>query len=101
MEDSCLSKDIASFNLLNPQRVYFVLQSESRHLELTKSILNIIYNIVKVESLEATSGQKKTFEEKEDLVWNLLSPALSLSTKKRLLEENIDLVLAAAESCQP
>lgn len=98
MED-CLADELSTFNLLSPQRVYFVLQSESRHLELTKSLLNLIHNIVKVQSVEPTERQKQVFGHYEELVWQLLHPGLPLSTKKRLLEENVPLVVAVAESC--
>lgn len=97
--EHCLTEEIAALRRLSPQRVYFLLQSESKDHELTKSLLNLLHNIVVVQSLEPTLQQKLVFEEKEALVWQLLSPSTPISSKKRLLERNIDFVWAVAESC--
>lgn len=97
--ENCLSGELAALSRLSPSRVAVILESESRQLELTKSLLNLLFNIVKVESVEATGRQKEVLEKYEAVVWTLLAPSLSLAAKKRLLQQNIPLVIAIAESC--
>jgi hypothetical protein len=98
--DGCLTEDLAAISLLSPQRAFYVLQSEGPKFELTRSLLNVLYNLVKVQSLEPSPSQRKALETHEAIVWPLLSPRISLQKKKALFEENISLAIAVAESCR-
>ena len=97
--EASLSAEIATFNILSPERVILLPQSESRHLELTKSLLNLLHNIVIVESVEASDNQKIVIDYHEPIIWKLLDDTTNLTAKKRLFERNVDLVQALAESC--
>ena len=98
--DNCLTKELRSFSLLSPHLILSIIKAEGRDLEITKSLLNLLYNIVVVQSIEASTDQKKLFEQKEQLIWNLLDSSISLLTKKKLLEKNLDLTASIAKSCR-
>ena len=98
--DNCLTKELRSFSLLSPHLILSIIKAEGRELEITKSLLNILYNIVVVESIEATPEQKKIFELKEGIIWHLLDSNVPLLKKKRVLEKNIDIAACIAKSCQ-
>ena len=77
------------------------MQSEGEQLELTKSLLNILYNIVTVRSIDPHPGERPVFENNADLIWYLVRPSVEVKNKKPLLLANIPLVLAIAKSCPP
>ena len=81
------------------QKVIEILKSESDDLEVSKSLLNILYNLVTVGSLPTNREQKVFFDSQADTVRLLLDRRRSLQSKKETLEENIDLVIAIAASC--
>lgn len=98
--EGCLRRELSAFALLPSARVRALLCSESKGLELTRSILNLIHNIVNIQSLEPTKRQKKVFEAHIEVIAQLLHKRLSLRKKKALLEANIELAIAAAASCR-
>jgi hypothetical protein len=98
--DPRLKAELATFNFLSPRRVFFILKSESGRYELTKALVNVLYNIVRIQSLPPTDNQKHVFAQNQDILRTLLSPKESLVSKKRLLESHLELTLAIAESCQ-
>jgi hypothetical protein len=89
--------------VVEDQRVPAVLHvlglATGRHFELTKSLLNILFNLVKTQSIRPFKTTKQTIGRNEELVWRLLSPAASLDEKTRRLADSLDLVYALARSC--
>jgi hypothetical protein len=75
------------------------LKDESGRLELTKSLLNLLYNIVKVGSVPVSETQKRFFDRNATLVLKLLNKSTSLKWKKQQLQRNAALVLNIAASC--
>lgn len=96
--EGCLCEVLSKFSTYSRIQIRDTLYSESRQLEITKSILNVLHNIVVVKSIEVTRTQKDYFDKKEQLVWELLSTK-SLKSKKTILESNPDLVACIAYSC--
>ena len=90
---------ISSFPSLSKRQIRRILQGESRRFEVTKSLLNLLYNIVTVGSVAVSDGQRAYFDKNTELVWLLLSSSISLARKKASLEENISLVVNIAASC--
>ncbi len=76
-----------------------MLKNESRQLELTKSLLNLLHNIVIVGSVPVSPTQKAFFDAHSNLVLSLTSKSKSLKWKKDQLEKNVALVLNIAASC--
>ncbi len=76
-----------------------VLNGESRELEVTKSLLNVLDNAVLVGSIPVSPVQKEYLDQHSAVVWQLLAKSGSLSAKKALLQANIPLVVAIAASC--
>jgi hypothetical protein len=68
--------------------------------QLTKSLVNLLHNIVNTHSLPPEQSTKSTIEEYESVVWQLLNRRTALSKKQALLQNNPDLVLALAKACQ-
>lgn len=97
--DLIVCSDVGSFPRLSDRRLKLLLLSDTSRLELTKSIVNILYNIVHSRAAVTTAAQKRVLEQYETLVWQLLDPLHSLQQKKRILVNNTRLVKAIAQSC--
>ena len=80
-------------------KVKELLKAEGDDLEISKSLLNILFNLVTIGSLSTSREQKAFFDSRADTVRLLLDRRRSLQSKKETLEENIDLVIAIAASC--
>ena len=76
-----------------------ILQEEGAELKTTKSLLNILHNLVEVGSIPVTERKRAFFNERAQFVWELLSAKRSLAWKKRALEANIAVVINIATSC--
>lgn len=97
--DGC-STDVISKIAQTPRKsVPLILKGESVGLEVTKSLLNLLYNAVIVGSLPVSLTQKAFFDQHSDLVRSLLSTSKSFSLKKALLTEHPALVINIAGLC--
>ena len=67
--------------------------------ELTKSLLNLLYNIIRVGSVKVSATQRSYFDKHANLVLKLLAKSTPLAWKKRQLQRNLPLVLNIAASC--
>ncbi len=79
-------------------KVRKLLQKESSELEVTKSLLNLLYNIVVIGSVPVSQTQKDYLDRHSDIVHDLLGNR-SLKWKKAALEKDPALVLNIAASC--
>jgi hypothetical protein len=75
-----------------------ILKGESRQLEVTKSLLNLVHNIVRVGSVPVSAHQRAFLDKNADLVLRLLNKKTSLKAKKDILESHPSLVLNIAAS---
>ena len=96
--DGCLCEVLTKFNTYSKSQIRHTIKSESRELEITKSLLNVLHNIIVVRSLEVTRTQKDFLDTKSEIVWYLLS-GKSVKSKKEVLEDNPELVACIAFSC--
>ncbi len=96
--DGCDAEIIKQIHRLPRAKVRQLLTKESSDLEVSKSLLNLLFNIVIVGSLPVTVTQKAFFDQHSDLVHELLGRR-SLKWKKAQLEKDIGLVLNIAASC--
>ena len=76
-----------------------ILKGESNKYEITKSLLNLLHNIVVVGSLPVSKTQRAYFDSNAELVLQLLSSSKSLTWKKSVFETNTPIVLNIAASC--
>ena len=83
-----------------------VLKAESKRLEVTKSLLSILYNICLAKSIPLSRKLKEEFREHSQTVLRLLSGSSSqvnqtsnLLTKKRILSRSPALALLIAKAC--
>ena len=99
MEPSLVA-ELGALTKLNHRRIAHVLGSDSpRRYDLTKALVDVLYNLCVVQSIDAEEDQRKVFEDAEDVIRQLLSKKVSLAAKKNLLQENVRLVVALAETC--
>lgn len=75
-----------------------VLKSESKRLEITKSLLNVLHNIAVVQNIQLSARRKADFSKYTDQVHQLLSKT-STSAKAKLLSKHPGLVKLIAVSC--
>lgn len=80
-------------------QVSSILKSESSQNEVTKSLLNLLYNAVIVGSLPVSVTQKSFFDNNSLLVHNLLDNSKSIKVKKELLQKHPSLVINIASLC--
>ena len=104
--EGCLSKTLRSLRRLNTEAVEEVLRNESRKLEVTKSLLGLLYNICLDKSVPLSNRLKPHFKRYTPLVIELLKGAnrglnktRGLAAKKRLLLQNPDFVKLLTEAC--
>ena len=96
--DPELANEIGSLAKLSHRRIFHVLEGDSpRRYDLTKALVNVLYNLCVIQSIE--TDQKKVFEKHQSVIKTLLSSKTTLAAKKKLLQANLDLVLALAETC--
>ena len=98
--DVCVSSELLGLYLLNTHQIKLILKEDGQDFALTKSIINLLYNLISVQSIEASQSQRQVIEDKEDLVWQLLDPRIGIKSKKSLLLKNIPLVQVILESCR-
>ncbi len=97
--DGILVDVISTFPRLPRQKVKAIIRDESKDLEVTKSVLNLLYNIVIIGSVPVSNTQRAYLDSRSELVRSLLSSAKSLKWKKQQLESNLALVVNIAASC--
>lgn len=97
--DPNLVTELVTLSQLSPQRFRIILRSESS-FEFTKALVDIAYNIIKVQSIEVPSHEKLILEKHEDVLRLLLLPDVSLATKRKYLVSYVDLAQSLARSCQ-
>ena len=98
--DAELASELGALSKLSRKRLVHVLQSDSpRYYELTKALVDVLYNICVVQSVEIAEAQKRDFEAFVEPIRQLLSRKVSLAAKKALLLANVPLVVALSEAC--
>ena len=98
--DPHLASELGALAKFSHRRVFHVLESDSpRRYDLTKALVNVLYNLCVVQSIETEASEKKVFEKYQDVIRPLLSKKTSLAAKKELLQANVPLVLALARTC--
>ena len=97
--DGCLVKELSKFSTATNSQIKKTIKSESYELEITKSLLNLLYNIVKVGSVPVATTQKEYLDSHSDIVLQLLDKRVGLQKKKLLLEENIPLARNISATC--
>jgi hypothetical protein len=75
-----------------------ILGKESAQFEVTKTLLNILHNLVRVGSIPADKRKRKFFDDHSNLVLDLLSTRRSLKYKKKALARNPLVVINIATS---
>ena len=97
---SKLAAELGALAKLSPRRIFHILESDRpRRYDLTKALVDVLYNLCVLESIEAEVTQKKVFEKYQHVIRPLLSKKFSLGRKKKLLQANGALVIALAETC--
>ena len=97
--EGCDTDVIARISRTPRAQVYRILKFESDRFEVTKSLLNLLFNAVIVGSLPVSSTQKTYFDNNADLVHNLVGTSKSLSWKKKELTDNSSLAINIAALC--
>ena len=104
--EGCLSTTLRSLRRLAAEAVQEVLQNESRRLEVTKSLLGLLYNLCLDKSVPLSHRLKSQFRRFTPLVLHLLrgvsrglNKTRGLAAKKRLLLQTPEFVKLLTEAC--
>lgn len=76
-----------------------VLSSEGSSYEVTKSLVNLLYNITIVGSIPSDSDTRQFLDRKAELVLDLVSPTKPLWWKQKQFLHNPALVRTIAKTC--
>ena len=102
----CLIKTIRQLSQFDLDQIAITLSNETHRLELTKSLLSILYNICIDHSIKLSPAHKKQFAAFEPIVIKLLAGASAypnktnrLLEKKRILGQNPELVRLISQAC--
>lgn len=97
---------VRSLHRLSLQQIVQILQNESESLEVTKSLLSLLYNICLDKSVPLSAQLKSNFKLYNSLVLKLLrgnSPSVNrtkdVSEKRRLLLKNPEFVRLLSKAC--
>ena len=93
-----LWKTLKSLSQWDDTTINQVLEGESERLEVTKSLLNVLHNIVNLRNIPLTPQQKLAFAEFTKPVCELLNRR-QLRAKKRILQANLGLVRLIGQAC--
>ena len=96
--EGCNRELIQSIKHTAPAIIRKTLKSDTQN-ELTISLLNLLYNVVVIQSVQTNQAQRSYFNEHSDIVWKLLRQKTPLKEKKTLLEKNPNLVRVIATTC--
>ena len=100
MEKS-IKRHICGLSRLTTVQLRQRLQTDSKQsFILTRALINIVFNLLKVQSIEPTKNQKAVFARHESQLRSLLALNRSLASKSEILINNSDLVLAISETCK-
>ena len=104
--EGCLSNTLRSLRRLSSEEIKIVLQQESKRLEVTKSLLGLLYNICLDKSIPLSIRFKVEFKRFTPLVLRLLqgssrdlNKTRGLAIKKRIFEANPEFVKILTEAC--
>lgn len=97
--DGCLVERLSMLAKSSPSQVKQILVGESANLEITKSILNLLHNIVVVGSVPVSTTQREFLDSNTKLVLDLLSRRKTLQSKRQILLKNPNLAIAISASC--
>lgn len=104
--EGCLSVTIRSLNNFSQKEVVKILKAETDKLEITKSLLNILYNICIQRSVRLSQRQKTEFRHHVNTVQRLLDGAnrgknrtTDIVGKRNILIRNPELCQLIASTC--
>lgn len=104
--DGVLIESIRMLRRLDDDQLAQVLYNESRRLEITKSLLNLLFNICLTRAVPLSHRLKVKFRRYDKIALELLTGASrqinrtrNLTGKRRILLRNPDLVRLLAEAC--
>jgi hypothetical protein len=97
--EGCLTASVKSLKKSTDQFIIEVLRAESRAFEITKSLLNILYNLCVVGSIRLSKRLKDLFRPFSEEVVRLLSEQLTLRIKQQILLQTPALCRLIAEAC--
>jgi hypothetical protein len=89
---------IAGIVKSSPSEVKSIIKQESSQLEVTKSLLNILHNLIRVGSIPVEDYKRSFFDSHSELILDLLSSKRSLKWKKGTFERNPIVVINIATS---
>lgn len=104
--ETLLVETVRMLRRLDDEQVGEVLRNESKRLEITKSLLNLLFNICLTRAIPLSQRLKIKFRQYDKLALELLSGAnrrsnqtRDLRGKRRLLLSNLSFVRLLAEAC--
>lgn len=104
--EGCLVSTLSHLRSLSHLQIQQSLRRESSRLELTKSLLSVLFNLCLIHSFHIPKRLKKDFAKHTKVVLKLLAGAkkrpnstLDLASKKRLLHKTPELAALISEAC--
>ena len=104
--EGVLVETVRLLKTLDPSKAIQVLRNEGKHMEVTKTLLNILFNICFTKAIVLSQRLRKAFRVFDRLVIDLLTGARravnkteGLREKRKVLLRNPELVTLIAKAC--
>ena len=97
--DGCRSDILTSLAHATEEQIVVAIETETKYLEVTKSVLNVLYNIVSIGSIPISGATKSYLDNNSDLVLDLVSKSKPLWWKRQQLKRNPALAKIVAKTC--
>ena len=99
--EGLLVTEVRTLRQLSSEKIVEALNDESSSLELTKSLLNLLFNACFTRAIVLSRRLKTAFKTYDRLVIQVLDNSRNLQEKKHMLMRNPELVRLIAETCPP
>ena len=97
--EGCSSRLLNAFKDLSDYQIHALLKTDAPDLLLTKSLVNLLYNLLVVQSLETPPDQRKSFEAAAKQISAILDAGANLPLANRLLATNVSVARLIASVC--
>lgn len=97
--DGCNSQLLHALKDLSDHQIHALLKTDAPDLVVTKSLVNLLYNLLVVQSVETPVHLHAAFESAVEAISGLLDVGRNLVQANRLLASNVPVVRLIAAAC--
>lgn len=97
--EGCSSRLLYAIKDLSDYQIHALLKTDAPDLLLTKSLVNLLYNLLVVQSVETPTHLCKSFEAAVETISSVLDTGTNLPLANNILAANVPVVRLIASAC--